>query len=783
MGSWLLSGLVVLGACVAGGRACECNRYPWGSWSTCTRTCGRGQSTRSRAIQKDRYYDRHNCGVFCSPTTMSRECNVNGCSSACQVGDWSSWSPCDPCVSKQFRSRDLLRPAEFGGRCEVTSLTDDRPCLADALCNIQQTDCVNKFLCDNGRCVAQKLVCNGEHDCGDGSDEDGCQPRRPACPRVVEPIPSVQLMGSGYSMVSGELRGEVLNNAYYGGQCDTRSQGLKLYRLPSNLLNVSFQVANMADDVEVKLYSDSAEYVNSDNNSENRGTSGSANYFFVQQWSHSDRSSHHSSFLQTSRTKDSIFVRVHKKVAVSEFQMRSEGLHASETLLRALSALPLAYNFPLYSRIFQDFGTHYFTSGTTGGLYNIVYQYNRQTLESSGLDKSEIAKCAKKETVFWILRKSSKHCYEHKMTTRTKGSVLQASESSVSLVQGGRAEYAAALSWEKKDSFPDSSKYNDWVSSVKDNPTIVDFTLESIIKLVRGIPCAVTKRQHLERALAEVLAGLDPCRCTPCPNNARTVMIDNSCVCMCKAGTYGDNCEKRVANYHSVVQDGSWNCWTQWSACHASGTRHRTRRCNNPVPAHGGAPCPGDPTQSDHCRIALFASSGTLCINDDEERRESETEEPDRGGEAGYCRQPRVPANGYLREERSRYQPGETAEVMCFTGYTVRGYQLLRCLPDGTWHREELECRLSACSPPPVSTEVTIKPLKVTYRVSESVRLSCPPGFTLSGESSHTCGQDLAWEPDIPLEVTCEAVEGRCDPGMKRSGSECVCQTPELDCQ
>uniref|UniRef100_A0A4W3GPN7 Uncharacterized protein n=1 Tax=Callorhinchus milii TaxID=7868 RepID=A0A4W3GPN7_CALMI len=255
------------------------------------------------AIQKDRYFDRHNCGVFCSPTTMSRECNVNGCSSACQVGDWSSWSPCDPCVSKQFRSRDLLRPAEFGGRCEVTSLTDDRPCLADALCNIQQTDCVNKFLCDNGRCVAQKLVCNGEHDCGDGSDEDGCQPRRPACPRVVEPIPSVQLMGSGYSMVSGELRGEVLNNAYYGGQCDTRSQGLKLYRLPSNLLNVSFQVANMADDVEVKLYSDSAEYVNSDNNSENRGTSGSANYFFVQQWSHSDRSSHHSSFLQTSRTK------------------------------------------------------------------------------------------------------------------------------------------------------------------------------------------------------------------------------------------------------------------------------------------------------------------------------------------------------------------------------------------------------------------------------------------------------------------------------------------------
>uniref|UniRef100_A0A4W3GYH8 SRCR domain-containing protein n=1 Tax=Callorhinchus milii TaxID=7868 RepID=A0A4W3GYH8_CALMI len=36
-----------------------------------------------------------------------------------------------------------------------------------------------EFTCSSGRCVSQTFVCNGEDDCGDGSDEQGC--RTPIC--------------------------------------------------------------------------------------------------------------------------------------------------------------------------------------------------------------------------------------------------------------------------------------------------------------------------------------------------------------------------------------------------------------------------------------------------------------------------------------------------------------------------------------------------------------------------------------------------------------------------
>ena len=32
----------------------------------------------------------------------------------------------------------------------------------------------DEFVCGNGRCVAQKLRCNQQDDCGDGTDEHGC---------------------------------------------------------------------------------------------------------------------------------------------------------------------------------------------------------------------------------------------------------------------------------------------------------------------------------------------------------------------------------------------------------------------------------------------------------------------------------------------------------------------------------------------------------------------------------------------------------------------------------
>lgn len=97
-----------------------------------------------------------------------------------------------------------------------------------------------------------------------------------------------------------------------------------------------------------------------------------------------------------------------------------------------------------------------------------------------------------------------------------------------------------------------------------------------IIDLVRGIPCAVTKRRHLRRALLQYLDEFDTCKCAPCPNNAKPVLSGTECKCMCQTGTFGTNCEIRAPDYTSgtaaiclVLESshellgGEWGNWLQ----------------------------------------------------------------------------------------------------------------------------------------------------------------------------------------------------------------------------
>lgn len=64
--------------------------------------------------------------------------------------------------------------------------------------------------------------------------------------------------------------------------------------------------------------------------------------------------------------------------------MKTKDLQLSDVFLKALNHLPLEYNFALYSRIFDDFGTHYFTSGSLGGVYDLLYQFSVEELKNSG---------------------------------------------------------------------------------------------------------------------------------------------------------------------------------------------------------------------------------------------------------------------------------------------------------------------------------------------------------------------------------------------------------------
>jgi len=56
---------------------------------------------------------------------------------------------------------------------------------------------------------------------------------------------------------------------------------------------------------------------------------------------------------------------------------------------------------------------------------------------------------------------------------------------------------------------------------------------------------------------------------------------------------------------HSTAPaDGHWGRWSSWGACSTTcdvGTRVRTRKCDDPIPANSGKPCPGDDEQQAAC--------------------------------------------------------------------------------------------------------------------------------------------------------------------------------------
>ncbi|KAM9252950.1 complement component C6 [Dugong dugon] len=783
---------ILLGALIDKSQACFCDRYPWTQWSSCSKSCNSGIQRRQRQVVVDQYYLDNFCDQFCKPET--RECNWQTCPINCLLGDYGQWSECDPCVERQFKSRSILRPSQFGGQPCTEPLVTFQPCIPSKLCKIEEVDCKNKFRCDSGRCIASKLECNGENDCGDNSDERDCGRTKVVCPRKYYPIPSVQLMGTGFHFLAGEPRGEVLDNSFTGGICKTvkSSRASNPYRVPANLEAVSFEVSTEEDDLKTEFYTDLISLEKDDSKqaalSSQHRKSFSVPIFYSSKTSQSTNSmSAFKQAVQASHKKDSSFIRIHKAIKVLNFTMKSKDLQLSDVFLKALSHLPLEYNFALYSRIFDDFGTHYFTSGSLGGVYDLLYQFSREELKNSGLTEEESRNCVHIETVkryFIFKKKTVKHqCTANKLSEKYGGSFLQGAEKSISLVQGGRSEYTAALAWEKGSSGPEEKVFSEWLESVKENPAVIDFKLAPIIDLVRNIPCAVTKRNNLRKAFREYAAKFDPCKCMPCPNNGRPTLSGTQCLCVCQSGTYGENCERQSPDFQSKAVNGNWGCWSSWSTCDATYKRSRTRQCNNPTPQKGGKRCEGEKQQEEDCTFSIMENSGQPCISDDEEMKEVDL--PEIESDSG-CPQPVPPENGFIRNAKKLYSVGEEVEIFCFTGFETVGYQYFRCLPDQTWRQGDVQCQRIGCLKPILQEVLTLTPFERVYKIGDSIELTCPKGLVVAGPSKYTCSGD-SWTPPISNSLTCEKdiltkLQGRCQLGQKQSGSECICISPAEDC-
>ncbi|XP_068190258.1 complement component C6 [Antennarius striatus] len=774
------------------GLACFCQQYPWGSWSSCSRTCNHGTQTRNRIFNyDDGYYWKSSCRQLCSKYER-RACNEQSCPINCQLTEFGPWSDCSPCAKKQFRTRSVLRPSQFGGSACNVELTEERPCYPSRECKLAPIDCKDNFKCDNGRCINTTLTCNKQNDCVDNSDERDCDSFIIVCPAEKRVAPGADLVGNGFDALAEEPRGAVLDNMFMGESCRLkRPQSTLLYhRIPHNFESFDIKVGVLEDfsTEPHPLYSESIDVKRSSStdHKEGRGEGYLFIPIFLPIFYHSGRSltlhKSNTEALEASKKMDSKFIRVHQVLPVSTFKVRDPGdLVLSQPFLQFLHALPLEYNYALYREIFQRFGTHYYSTGKLGGHYDLLYQYRREEITSSGQTEEHFRGCLAKDSTWSIIlyteHRSVLRCSDTRITEKYQGSYIQAAEKSFSMVKGGRTREAAALAWERQGPAPDRTSYKNWAKSVLENPAVVESKVNSIIDLVRGIPCAVTKRRHLRKALLQYSDEFDTCKCSPCPNNARPVLSGTECKCICQTGTFGTNCEKRAPDYTSEDVDGYWSCWGPWTRCAATMTRHRTRRCDNPTPLRGGQSCEGAGRQDEPCHISIFEKQET-CDNDDD-FTVGWTEELPPGVEG--CLRPQRPDNSFLRKSKQYYNFGEDDEFQCFTGFELDGFQYISCLPDGTWSQPNGRCIRKLCLPPEIPDDMMLFPDKYEYKVGESVGLNCkerglfplPPG-------RYRCSDTLTWEPPLPVDLRCSnevpfVADGQCGPGEKQQNSKCVC--------
>ncbi|XP_061184995.1 SCO-spondin-like [Saccostrea echinata] len=151
----------------------------WGSWGTCTVTCGGGTQVRTRSCSNP---TPQYGGAPCSgATSQNQNCNTQVC---IIDGAWSNWGPWGTCSvscggGKWSRARTCTNPKPENGGKECSGDSSDlNDCNAEACPTFAAGAYVQLcpsgwFTCRSGgiTCIDKSFVCDCSADCDDLSDE------------------------------------------------------------------------------------------------------------------------------------------------------------------------------------------------------------------------------------------------------------------------------------------------------------------------------------------------------------------------------------------------------------------------------------------------------------------------------------------------------------------------------------------------------------------------------------------------------------------------------------
>ncbi|XP_045922844.1 complement component C9 [Micropterus dolomieu] len=550
----------------------------------------------------------------------------------CAWSHWSQWSSCDPCIKTRRRSRGIEVFGQFGGESCQGSLGEREFCVTDAKCELPPPPVCSDldFQCESGFCIKKRLMCNGDYDCEDGSDED-CDPgRKPCGSSVLESNEQGRTAGYGINILGADPRINPFNNDYFNGRCDrVRNPNTGRFdRLPWNIGVLNYQTL-VEETVSREIYEDTHSLlrellkemsVKVDTGlsfkfkpSEPSLSNSSIKLGFENQYEKKTMIKEVSEF---STIKNKSFMRVKGTVQLSTYRLRSRELQVADEFLEHVKSLPLQYDKGIYFAFLEDYGTHYTKNGKSGGEYELVYVLNQDTIKEKNLTERSVQNCVKigitadfDGTALTDAKAHAKRDGCDTVTTKDTADIHGKAvvDKVMTSVKGGTLQSAVTMRAKlNREGVMDITTYQDWARSIAEAPALINSEPEPIYMLIPlDMPDANSRISNLKQATADYVAEYNVCKCKPCHNGGTLALLDGKCMCLCPHLFEGLACQnfkvdksKTPGTRPTVNQEGNWSCWSSWSIC-SGAKRTRTRSCN--TAGLPGAVCRGDTKSEEHC--------------------------------------------------------------------------------------------------------------------------------------------------------------------------------------